>query len=275
MPGVSATRTARHFFFSILLNRYGPHSFEVRDEVLLSKEPPRIDYLLLRKLAELALGDTGQTLHQLWPLLPRVSVVELKTVGRPYRTGDLDKLWSYVHAYFAHEHRRLDGRDDLCAVLIVPARTPSLDSDARAMTLAWCDLGTGYWRLTGGLFTLHVVELDVVGRQDDEDLLALFSRNDMRTPRALQFWGELLGSKVANMDVQQLEGYDELVRKLLSALPPEQRLAGLAPEQRLAGLPPEQLVLALPDDMLRKLPDEFLATLSDGAHAAIRKRLDH
>jgi hypothetical protein len=42
----------------------------------------------------------------------------------------------------------------------------------KAMGLAWVDLGAGYWRLTGGLFTLHVVEIDVVADEPDEDLLA-------------------------------------------------------------------------------------------------------
>ena len=47
------------------------------------------------------------------------------------------------------EHRLLAHRDDLCTVLVVPCRTPTLDADIEAMQLRWVDLGGGYGRLTG------------------------------------------------------------------------------------------------------------------------------
>jgi len=169
---MGAKRTAWHFYFCILLRRYGPHTFEIRDEVSLSEEPSRMDYLILRRTAAPSPADTGQTLRGLWPLLPRVAIVELKTLGRPYQKANLDRLWSYVHAYHANEHRSLDGREELCAVLVVPRRTRTLDADVQASTLAWVDKSGGYWQLVGGLFTLYVVELDVVAEREDEDLLA-------------------------------------------------------------------------------------------------------
>ena len=82
------------------------------------------------------------------------------------------------------------------------------------------------------------------------------------------------------MSTQDMEGYDELMTRLLDALPPaevmaqyapEQRLAGLAPEQRLAGLAPEQRLagldrdqkaLALPIELLRVLPDAYVLSLA-------------
>jgi hypothetical protein len=51
-------------------------------------------------------------------------------------------------------------RQDLRGVLVVPARTPSLLDDVAEQRLAWEDLGAGYWRVTGGSFTLCVVEID-------------------------------------------------------------------------------------------------------------------
>jgi hypothetical protein len=77
-----------------------------------------------------------------------------------------------VHTYFANQRalprHRADGtvltpadggpevreREDLCAVLVVAARPPSLDADALAMGLTWEDLGGGYLRVHDGLFTL-------------------------------------------------------------------------------------------------------------------------
>lgn len=84
------------------------------------------------------------------------------------------------------------------------------------------------------------------------------------------------------MKMHELEGYDEVIRKIVEVLPPEdvlaayrpeQRLAGLLPEQRLAGLAPEQLLLALPDDALRALSDAYLEALPASTRAAIRARI--
>ena len=74
------------------------------------------------------------------------------------------------------------------------------------------------------------------------------------------------------MAIHELEGYDEVVQKLLEGLSPEQRLAGLAPEQRLAGLAPEQVVLTLPDEVLRALSDDYIATLPQPTQDAVRAR---
>jgi hypothetical protein len=283
--------------------------------VPLTSEPLRPDYLLLRKIAEKALDDTARTLRRLWPLLPRVSVVEYKSPGRSYRPGNLDRLWGYVHTHFANERSkpraRADGtplapgtegaadvwtRPDLCAVLVVPGRTRSLDDDVESMGLGWEDRGSGYWRVTGGLFMLHVVEIDVVGPAEGDDLLYSLGNGMPVTPEALWFWAELVGSKEAGMSMQDMEGYDEVVQKFLATLSPyeqvvqkflatlspEQRLAGLAPEQRLAGLAPEQRLagldrehqaLALPVEVLRLLPEEYLRSLPPEVEAEIRRRL--
>jgi hypothetical protein len=277
---MGSKRTAWHFFFCILLRRYGPASFEIREEVPLSEEPPRIDYLLLRRTAELAGAAAAQTLCALWALLPLVTIAELKSVGRAYQKGELDRLWSYTHAYRASEHKSLGGRESLAALLLVPGRTPTLDADVEEMGLAWSDLGAGYWQLAGGLFALYVVEIDVVADQPDEDLLALYSHHEVRTPRATRFWGELRGAE-AKMDVRNLEGYEEM-KRIMSEMSPElrlagmsfeQRLAGIPTEQRVAGIPAEQLLLALPDDALRALSDAYLSHLAPDTRAAIRRRL--
>src|SRR5262249_31462307 len=176
-PGpVGAKRVIWHVGFERTLRRRGPQSFEVRSEVPLSEEPLRLDYLLLRKLMPEGepVNHGAQTLRHLWPLLPRVSVVEYKSPGHPYRSGQLDRLWGYVHIYFANQralprHRADDSvltlaeggpevreREDLCAVLVVAARSPGLDADVEAMGLTWEDLGSGYLRVHDGLFTLYV-----------------------------------------------------------------------------------------------------------------------
>jgi hypothetical protein len=279
---VSVRRTAWHFFFTILLRRRGPRWVEVRDEVPLSEERPRLDYLLLRKLLDPPADDRGQTLRGLWGHLPLVTIAELKSVGRPYRARELDRLWSYVHTYYCDAHNGIEHRKDLGALLLVPARTPTLDVDADEIGLCWSDLGGGYWELTGGPFRLWVAKIDVVAESEEEDLLRLFSHSRERPQEARRFWAEQVGTKEAMMTARELEGYDEVVQKFLDLIPPRLRLAGLAPEQRLAGLAPEQvlrafsreqILLALPDDELRKVPEEYLATFPEPTREAVRKRI--
>jgi hypothetical protein len=286
---VGARRVIWHVGFERNLRRRGPRSFEIRSEVALSEEPFRIDYLLRKIASEGEAADhSAQTLRCLWPLLPRVSVTEYKSPGHPYRPGHLDRLWSYAHAYFAQQRglprRRADGtvllrgdagaaevrvRGDLCTVLVVPERTPSLDEDVESMGLSWEEVSSGYFRVTGGLFALYVVELDVVGPAEGDDLLHSLGHGKLVTPEARWFWSELVGTKEAGMSMQDMEGYDELMQKLLEALPPEQRLAGLSSEQRLAGLSSEQRLAGLSSEQLAELAERLPLEVLE---AAARKR---
>jgi hypothetical protein len=299
---MGAKRVVWHVGFGRLLRRRGPRSVEVRDEVPLSEEPPRMDYLILRKLPASGPDTSAETLRRLWPLLPQVSVVEYKSPSRAYRTGDLDRLWSYVHAYHADLQRRPPRRKDMGAVLVVSGRTPSLDDDVADMGLRWEDLGGGYWRIAGGIFALYVVEIDAVAEAEGDAVLHSLGSGKLVTPEARWFWMELVGTQEAGMSMQDLEGYDELMARLLeklpaaqrlaglapeerlAGLPPEERLAGLAPEERLAGLPPEERLagldrdhqaLALPDEVLRLLPETYIASLSAEVQAEIRRRIGH
>jgi hypothetical protein len=289
---VSSYRTAWHFYFAILLRQRAPRWIEVRDEVPLSDERPRMDYLLLRKIPNPELNDTGQTLCRLWPLIPMAGIAEFKSIGRPYRNRGLHRLCGYMHTYFA-DARDLSQRQDLVGVLIVVNRTAALDKDVAAMGLEYRDLEDGYWELKGGVFKIYVVEIDSVGDLERDGVLQSFGHHLDRTWDATQFWCNQVGTMEAmmNVDPRKLEGYDEIVRRLMSALSTEQRLAGLAPEQllahvapeqRLAGMPPEQrltglsreeILLAFPDDELRRLPESYLATFSESVREAVRRRI--
>jgi hypothetical protein len=179
----------------------------------------------------------------------------------------------------------------LCAVLAVPGRSPSLDTDVEQMGLAWEDLGEGYWRVRGGLFVLYVVELNRVAEAEGDDLLHSLGSGEVLTAETRWFWMELVGSKEAGMSVQDMEGYDELMGKLLERLPaervlshynpkevlshyaPEERLADLPAEQRLAGLDRDHQALALPIEVLRLLPEQYIGSLSAEVQAELRRRL--
>lgn len=202
--------------------------------------------------------------RSLWPRLPQVTIAELKSLGRPYRGGEIDRLFGYAHLYFADVRASLGRRAALGAVLFVPKRTPSLLADVAEMGLAWVDLGSGYWQLQGALFQTFVVELGPVADSEDDDVLRLFGRGQASTLEATQFWADQVGTQEANMATQDLEEFDEVIQRFMRKL---------TPEQRLAGLDPEQVLLALPDATLRSLSDEYLGTLSPPTRDAIRKRI--
>lgn len=109
-----------------------------------------------------------------------------------------------------------------------------------------------------------MLEIDTVAEAEDDDLLRSFGHNVAHTQEGKRWFSEQTGSTVEGMKMSDLEGYDEVLRKVLE---------GLSPEQRLAGLTPEQALLALPDEALRGFTDAYLATLSESTRAAIRARI--
>jgi hypothetical protein len=292
---MAAARTAWHVLLAALLRQRAPRRIEVRSEVPLSTEPLRADYLLLRStLAEADDGDPAPPppkRWKLWSLLPKDTIVELKSTGRPYRSRNMSRLWAYLHLYYADQPARLEAPADLTGVLLVAARTPTLEADTKMLGLAWQDLGGGYGKLVGGPFALYVAEIDVVAEAEEDDLLRLFGHAESHTLEARRWVYEQVGAKERAMEIHELEGYDEIIQKLitdevmqklitslppeqvLASFKPEQRLAGLPPEQRLVDLPPEQAVLALPDEILRALSDDYLSTLPAATRAIIRGRI--
>ncbi len=268
---MGTTRTVWHVMLKTLLNQCAPPRFEVRGEVQLSSEPLRADYLLLRRV-EPEEGE-ARTLRKLWGLLPKDTILEFKSTGRPYRARNLDRLWAYLHLHYTDEPKRLEQRGDLCGALLVPARTPSLDLDVGSLGLAWRDQGAGYRELTGGPFTLYVLEIDTVAEAEEDDLLRSFGHDRARTQEGKRWFWEQTGATVEGMKMSDLEDYDEARLKAVDDLPPERVLAKYKPEQRVAGLTPEQRVLLLTDDALRGFTEAYLATLSEPTRTAIRARI--
>jgi hypothetical protein len=310
---MSSQRTAWHLHFTLGLRSGKCEWVDVRDEVALSEERPRMDYIFMRRTHDPSPGDTGKTLKRMWPLIPKEAVAEFKSIGGPYRHRSLDRLWSYLHAYYA-DTPRLAKHADLIGILILPCRTRTLDEDVAEMGLEYLDMTEGYWEITGGLFRMYVVEIDVVGETEPDGVLKSFGHCNKLTDEAYQFWANQLGMKELAMkegtvDPTKLEGHKEIVARFLANVPPQERLAGiapqellaqipaemrlaglapqerlaglapqerlagLAPQERLAGLTRDEMLLALPDDELRRLPESYLDTFSAAVRETVRKRL--
>ncbi|MEI8256103.1 MAG: hypothetical protein WCJ30_10575, partial [Deltaproteobacteria bacterium] len=290
---MSTSRTAWHVSFGRLLAERAAPGIEVRAEVPHGAEPQRSDFLLLRRAGGHRADDDarGRVLKGLWQHLADETLMEFKSVSRPYAPRDLERLLGYGFQWWvANVH--LATHADLTLALVVAGRTRVLDRSVASLGLAWREMADGYHSLDGTPFGLLVVELDVVARAEHDDLVGIFGHAGMTSDEARRWWAVQRGTRgVEGMRLEELEGFTEIERKYLESmtpeqrlaglspeqrlagLAPEQRLAGLAPEQRLAGLAPEELILGLPDDVLRKLPDALVGGLPPAVRARIRARL--
>ena len=273
-----------HLAFVTLIQRRAPPNFEVRSEVRLTIEPQRADMRILRRIGVERQDDQARVLRRLWPLLGLVTVLEYKSpVDSAFRPGDLLRLVGYGVLYDTCHLDELPQREDLTLVLVVASATPNLLKEIRRMGWALVQLGGGYGRIDGAVYTTFVVITDEVTEAERDEYLRLFSHRPAEQGEAtrwLQQW--MRETRMKQPDIEELPGYEEMFQKLVEAMPLEKRLAGLAPEQvlgafapeqRLAGLPTEQLILALPVEVLRVLPAEYLRSLPGEVQEQVKKRL--
>lgn len=259
-------RTVWHAFFAALMLERRSPDFDVFADVPLSHEPQRADLLLLRKRR--ARGRPGAVLRGLWPKLGSDALVEFKSSARPLRRGDLIRLFGYGVQYHARHVGRLDRRE-LGLVLVVPKRSRTLDDELKR--LGW-RLGAGkggYCPMRGGPYRGWVVFLEQVGRAEHDEVLAPFVRAKVAIgDEAWGWWQQRLWGPDGDAmmpNVANLEGYDELMIRMLSRIPPsrlsrvlamlpaKKRLAGLSAEERLAGLNPEERLAGLSAEEIEAL----------------------
>ncbi|MFO0610609.1 MAG: hypothetical protein U0324_46030 [Polyangiales bacterium] len=278
------TLTAWHYLLHVLLEEKGSRRFEYRCEEPLTKTRQSMDWLLVRKRkdAPAEADDAPETLRRLWGLLPDTSIVEFKSTSRGYRPRELHRLLGYGEQYFSANAGTVATPADLALVLLVGVRNETLDADLAARKLRRTVLGHGgYWRLHGAHYPTYLVDITEVTRHDVDDPIVVFTKNPTLPRKACNWWyAHVAMDKI--VDISTLDGFEEMQREFLSRLPVEERLAGLKPEDRLAGLKPEdrlrdltpaQAVLALPLELLRALPESYLATLPDDVQRTVRERL--
>ena len=258
-------------------------------------------------------ADHGRTLRELWSRFVAVCLLEYKSPARPYHHGDLHKLVVYGMLWVSERRareRRDDGTyteristRDVTLALAVPSHNEALRDDLADLTLSLASSETGYHAVEGASQPLVVVDLGVVAEREDDDVLRWFAGRRMRTLAAHRWVGQHHSRKGDAMSTQatpDLDGYEQFVRDYMTQFTPEERLAGLKPEDvlprfepevRLAGLKPEEIahalkpedrlldltpaqaVLALPLELLRALPESYIATLPDDVQRTVRSRL--
>ena len=272
---MGSARTPWHRLFAAALRERAPPGFEVRAEVQLSTEPQRADIVLIRRPDA---GTPGERpfLRRLWGRIRKDALLELKTVARPVRSGDLARLLGYGAQYFATT-QHLANADDLLFVLLVPSGTPTLTLELARLRWSVLSSSDGYATVWGPPFPAMLVLIDDVARSERDDLLRVFGHDKIEQAET-RSWLENQLFSGGDVAMRELEGYDEVLEKLAEGLSLEQRLriARLTPEERFAGLPPEErlaLLPTLPIELLRAFPEEVLAQLPAEVRSAIRRRL--
>ncbi len=237
----------------------------------------------------------------LWVLLGIDTLMEFKSVSRPYRRGALMKLMAYGALYHSLHPRRL-GATDLTLVMVTPRLSVSLRNDLATMGWKRRRVAPGYYRIEGTPYPTFVVALDTVARVEHDEFLGMLGHTPGASPETRWWFLKHLTELPQGTMTKDLEGYEEAIRKIFMTLPPhlrlagldaeqrllalaslepeqrlaglnpEQRLAGLDPEQRLAGLDPEQRLVAFSDETLRALSEEYIAGLSPAVREVVRAR---
>ena len=266
---VGTHRTAWHLPFGALIAERAPPGFRVRQEVRLTHEPQRADLLLRRRSA--SVPTKGRVLRRLWGWLAADTIVEFKSLARPFRAGDLVRLWGYGVQHHAQHAARLRPHQ-ITLLLVVPSLTPALRRELDRLGFSMHDLGGGYRRIDGMVYLVYVVLIDEVAESEHDALLSQLGHHPIDDSKARWWFHQFIVQGKEKAMVQKLEGYDEMLQRFVDGLTPQQRLKGLAPAQRLEGLSPEQQILAMSDEVLRTLPEDFLRSLSSSTQQAIRAR---
>lgn len=97
-------------------------------------------------------------------------------------------------------------------------------------------LEPGYARIHGVMYTSYVAFTNQVADAEDDDFLRIFSEQPIRTDEASWWLHHWLLEKETMLDpkMSKPEGYDEMLRKFLERLSPEERLRGLPPRSACA-----------------------------------------
>jgi hypothetical protein len=289
MPPGSATdtddplhlRTAWHPLLILLLERLLPGElWEVLAEYPLTREPRRIDAVIVRRAAEPHWQPSH--LRSVLDELHEHNLLHFKGATDDLERADALQVLSYAYQYMAL--RDLRSPAVMSLRVVAPTLTPRFRAQLTALDGALVETevrGVHVGHLQG--FALRVVETSVAWSTPGEHLLYAISPACLTAPehprgfddierdvyyRLLQGITQLSQDprwKAIMKDTSLVgETASQALMDLLAVIPLEQRLAGLAPEQRLAGLAPEQRLAGLaPEQRLAGLaPEQRLAGLA-------------
>jgi hypothetical protein len=220
-----------------------PPGIDLTAEHLLSMRPRRADLLLLRRSGEPRRDEEARLLRGLWPRLSKATLIELKSAARGFRRSEFLRLCSYGLQYHEHNLDELPHASALTLVLVMPSLNQAFTDELALLRCSLQPLGGGYAEVVGFPYAIYVVCTDEVSETEDDDFLRIHSHHRLRTDEARRFLETFMLRKQSAMpEITEREDYQEMLSKLLSSLPAEERLAGLPARERLAGLPAKEVL---------------------------------
>jgi hypothetical protein len=286
------TRTWWHPLLARLLDHVLATAYTVCEEVLVGKQPLRVDILLIRREAGQLSEASHRDLAVLLPLLNRFTLIQFKGPTDALERGDLAQLIGCAFLWHGQQIEPIPKRD-ISLIVLAPTFNEALRNELRLLGDEVREHERGVFRLEGLPFATWLVESDVMAERG-EPVLSLVSRvflkHRERIIEQLTHTGHVALLYYMLQQVQQFrslgedfamqhkdseylgEVEEELLTTVLEAIPAEKRVRGLPPEDRLRGLDPEELLRGLgPEDRLRGLgledrlrgldPEELLRAL--------------
>ena len=232
-------------------------------EALLQRQSQRVDALLLRRVGDAHdPTDGGRVLRGMWPHIPRVALLEFKSVARLFAKGDLYRLVALGWHWLARNPEHAP--DDLLLVLVVPTLTDTLRDEVARCGVTLTQERDGYHLADVRGLQLLLAEVDVVCEAEHDDHLRVFSHHPIQTEEVVEWLRE--HTDLSEDDVlppEEVAKNEPYLRKLAQAIPARIRLEGLKPEERLVGLKPEERLVGLkPEEVLPRFkPEERLVGL--------------
>jgi hypothetical protein len=252
--------TAWHPMLVALLARFLPRGFKLLSEFQLSRQPQRVDILVVRLLD--AHPGVVEKLHSILDYLRAHTLIEYKGPTDDVDGSDLLTLLGYAYQYM----RLCKVKDpaELCLMVVCDRLTPSFLSQVALCRAELAEVEPGIWRGGFGGFALHGVETSKAFQLGpSEHLLFPFSRAYLARPGAVQalapedrrvyLWlyqqveqFKRARGAMAVKDIDVLEkSFEEMLGEMMDQLPLELRLQGLNVEERLAGLKAEERLAGL------------------------------
>ncbi len=229
------------------------------------------------------------------PLLNRFTLIEFKGPTDTLESGDLAQLVGCAFLWHSQQAERVP-QEDISVIVLAPSVNEAVRADLRCLGWQISEREAGVHRITGGPFTMWLIETDVMAELG-QPVFSLVSRVFLKEhERIIEQLTRTGHGMLLCYTLQQIEQFrslgeefamqhadteymgeleEELQTAVLESIPVERRLRGLPAEERLRGLSSEEVLRRFtPTEVLgRFTPEELAGGLSDEQAERLRELL--